>query len=238
MGQWVPKLCSPCPVCAPWDAYLGRARVLLVQQVVLPALVLVLLVIDFQLLSHGFHAVLFHHLVLPYTQPQSGPAPALQQPPCKATGPKNPHQPCRVPHRATSQHGEEALHLPEGQDDGWPWFGLSLQHGPHLLVLGDGVEQPRVQLGVVLGERLVPVMRDELHHRAKSQGLRETVLPFPVKDLDQLVIASFPAEGRGERRVVITTAGPRTRLDVSLCASPMSQPPQARGHVLRSWRPT
>lgn len=45
--------------------YLGRARVLLIQQVVLPALVLVLLVINLQLLPHSFHAVLLHHLVLP-----------------------------------------------------------------------------------------------------------------------------------------------------------------------------
>jgi len=52
-----------------------------------------------------------------------------------------------------------------------PWFRLSLWHRPHLLVLGDGVEQPGVQLGVVLGERLVPVMGDELHHRAERQGL-------------------------------------------------------------------
>lgn len=57
-----------------------------------------------------------------------------------------------------------------------PWFRLcwpaaSPWHKPHLLVLGDGVEQPGVQLGIVLGERLVPVMGDELHHRSKSQGL-------------------------------------------------------------------
>lgn len=77
-------------------AYLGGARVLLIQQVVLPALVLVLLVIDLQLLPNGFHAVLFHHLVLPYAQPRSGPAPALQQPLFKAAGPTKPHQPCRM----------------------------------------------------------------------------------------------------------------------------------------------
>lgn len=57
-----------------------------------------------------------------------------------------------------------------------PWFRLCwpaalLQPRPHLLVLGDGVEQPGVQLGIVLGKRFVPVMGDELHHRAESQRL-------------------------------------------------------------------
>lgn len=100
--QWMPNLCSP-PCTASGQprgkavpVYLGCARVLLIQQVVLPALVLVLLVIDLQLLPDGFHAVLLHHLVLPYTEPPPGPAPALQQPLCEAAGPTKPHQSCRL----------------------------------------------------------------------------------------------------------------------------------------------
>lgn len=50
-------------------------------------------------------------------------------------------------------------------------------------------------------------MGDELHHRAEGQGLREAVLPFPVKDLDQLVIASLPAV-KGEERMLSTTFQP------------------------------
>lgn len=62
-------------------------------------------------------------------------------------------------------------------------------------MLGDRVEQLDVQLGVVLGQRLVAVVVDELHHRAEGQRVREAVLPLPVEDLDQLVVASFPAVG-------------------------------------------
>lgn len=63
----------------------------------------------------------------------------------------------------------------------------------HLLVLGDRVEQLDVQFGVVLGQRLVSVMVDQLHHRAEGQGVGEAVLPLPMEDLYQLVVASFPA---------------------------------------------
>ena len=66
---------------------------------------------------------------------------------------------------------------------------------PHLLVLGDGVEQPGVQLGVVLGEGLVPIVVDQLHHRVEGQGLRKAVFAIPVEDLDQLVIPTFPVRG-------------------------------------------
>lgn len=34
----------------------------------------------------------------------------------------------------------------------------------HLLEAGDGVHEFDVQLGVVLSQRLVPVVTDELHH--------------------------------------------------------------------------
>lgn len=50
-------------MCAgPW--YLGGACVLLVELVVLAALVLVLLVVHFELGTHGLHAVFFDDLVL------------------------------------------------------------------------------------------------------------------------------------------------------------------------------
>ena len=52
-------------------------------------------------------------------------------------------------------------------------------------------------LGVVLGQRLVPVVADELHHRAEGQRVREAVLPVAVVDLDQLVVSPFPG-GPGE----------------------------------------
>lgn len=81
----------------PVPTYLGRACVLLVQQVVLPALVLVLLMINLQLLPNSFHTVFFHHLVLPYAQSQSGPAPAPQEPPSQAACPMKPHQPWGLP---------------------------------------------------------------------------------------------------------------------------------------------
>lgn len=60
-------------------------------------------------------------------------------------------------------------------------------------MLGDRVEQLDVQFGVVLGQRLVSVMVDQLHHRAEGQGVGEAVLPLPMEDLYQLVVASFPA---------------------------------------------
>ena len=64
----------------------------------------------------------------------------------------------------------------------------------YLLVAGDGVHQPDVQLGVVLGQGLVAIVVDELHHRAERQRVREAVLSVPVEDFDQLVIASFPVK--------------------------------------------
>lgn len=62
-----------------------------------------------------------------------------------------------------------------------------------LLVFGDRVEQLDVQFGVVLSQRLVAVVVDELHHRAKGERVGEAVLSLPMEDLYQLVVASFPA---------------------------------------------
>lgn len=61
-----------------------------------------------------------------------------------------------------------------------------------LLEAGDGEQQPDIQLGVVLSQRLVSVVADELHHGAEGQRLGEAVLPVPVVDLYQLVVAPFP----------------------------------------------
>lgn len=63
-------------------------------------------------------------------------------------------------------------------------------------MFGDRVEQLDVQFGVVLGERLVAVMVDELHHRAEGQRVGEAVLSLPMEDLDQFVVAAFPEEGQ------------------------------------------
>lgn len=62
----------------------------------------------------------------------------------------------------------------------------------HLLIFRHGEEQASVQLGVVLGQWLMPVVVDELHHREKSKRFWEAILPPAVKNLDQFVIASFP----------------------------------------------
>lgn len=62
-----------------------------------------------------------------------------------------------------------------------------------LLVFGDGVQQLCVQLGIVLGQRLVAVVIDELHHRQKGERLGEAVLTVSVVNLDELVVPSFPA---------------------------------------------
>lgn len=67
-----------------------------------------------------------------------------------------------------------------------------------LLVFGDWVEQLDVQFGVVLSQRLVAVVVDELHHGAKGERVGEAVLSLPMEDLYQLVVASFPA-GVAER---------------------------------------
>lgn len=64
-----------------------------------------------------------------------------------------------------------------------------------LLVFGDRVKQLDVQFGVVLGEGLVAVMVDELHHRAEGQRVGKAVLPLAVEDLYQLIVASFPESG-------------------------------------------
>lgn len=64
-----------------------------------------------------------------------------------------------------------------------------------LLVFGDRVQKLCVQFGIVLGQGLMAIVIDELHHRQEGQGLREAVPPLSVVNLYELVIPSFPAEG-------------------------------------------
>lgn len=56
-----------------------------------------------------------------------------------------------------------------------------------------GVQQLCVQFGVVLGQRPVLVVLDEVDHRGEGQRLREANAPSFVEDLDQSVGAIFPA---------------------------------------------
>lgn len=58
---------------------------------------------------------------------------------------------------------------------------------------GYGVQQPCVQFGIVLGQRPVLVILDEVHHRGEGQRLREANPPFFVEDLYQSVGTIFPA---------------------------------------------
>lgn len=53
-----------------------------------------------------------------------------------------------------------------------------------LLETGHGMHEHQVQHGVVLHQRVVLVVPDELHHRREREGVREAVLPVTVVDLD------------------------------------------------------
>lgn len=68
-----------------------------------------------------------------------------------------------------------------------------------LLEAGDGVHEFDVQLGVVLSQRLVSVVADELHHRAERQRVGEAVLPVSMVDLYQLVVSPFPEKDTGKK---------------------------------------
>ena len=72
----------------------------------------------------------------------------------------------------------------------------------YLLVLGDGVEELGVQLGVVLGQGLMAVVVDELHHRHKSERLGEAIFALSVVDLYQFVVSPFPGETRDGQRAI------------------------------------
>lgn len=72
-----------------------------------------------------------------------------------------------------------------------------------LLEAGDGVHEFDVQLGVVLSQGLVPVVADELHHRAERQGVGEAVLPVPMVDLYQLVVSPLPEKIQVKKKMSI-----------------------------------
>ena len=50
-----------------------------------------------------------------------------------------------------------------------PLPSRAMRGGADLLVLGDGVQQLDIQLRVVLGQGLVVVVADQLHHGAERQ---------------------------------------------------------------------
>lgn len=70
----------------------------------------------------------------------------------------------------------------------WCW-----QLWTHLLVSWYWVQQPCVQFGIVLGQRPVLVILDEVHHRGEGQRLSEANPSSFVEDLYQPVGTIFPA---------------------------------------------
>ena len=71
------------------------------------------------------------------------------------------------------------------------------------MVFGDGEQKLGVQLGVVLGQGLMAVVVDELHHRHKSERLGEAIFALSVVDLYQFVVTSFPAGDEKEVRGLV-----------------------------------
>lgn len=65
----------------------------------------------------------------------------------------------------------------------------------NLLVFGHWVQELGVQLGVVLGQRLMSVVIDQLYDGQEGQRLREAIAAVSVVDLDQFVVAAPPAGG-------------------------------------------
>lgn len=53
----------------------------------------------------------------------------------------------------------------------------------NLLVFGDRVQKLRVQFGIVLGQGLMAIVIDELHHRQEGKRLGEAVPPLSVVNL-------------------------------------------------------
>lgn len=54
------------------------------------------------------------------------------------------------------------------------------------------MSQLYVQCGVVLHQRMVLIVPDELHHRCECQRVREAVLSIAMVNLDQFVVPVFP----------------------------------------------
>lgn len=61
-------------------------------------------------------------------------------------------------------------------------------------MFGDWIEQLDIELGVVLRQRLVAVVVDELNDGAEGQRVRKAVLPIPMEYLNELVVSSFPVD--------------------------------------------
>lgn len=51
--------------------------------------------------------------------------------------------------------------------------------------------QHQIQCGVVLHQRMVLIIPDQLHHRSERERVREAVLAVMVVNFDQLVVAVF-----------------------------------------------
>lgn len=79
-------------------------------------------------------------------------------------------------------------------------FSLYIKLWPHLLVFGDRVHQLDVKFGVVLRQRLVAIVVDELNNGAEGQRVREAVLPVPMEYLNELVVTPFPVSAKKKRR--------------------------------------
>lgn len=60
----------------------------------------------------------------------------------------------------------------------------------------------QVQRGVVLHQRVVLIVPDELHHRSEREGVGEAVLPIAVVDLYQLVVPVLPEKSKESRRKI------------------------------------
>lgn len=61
----------------------------------------------------------------------------------------------------------------------------------------------QVQSGVVLHQRVVLVVPDQLHHRAERQGVREAVLPVAVVNLDEFVVPVFSAMCKYIKKILL-----------------------------------
>lgn len=94
----------------------------------------------------------------------------------------------------------------------------------NLLVLGDREQKLGVQFAVVLGQRLVAIVIDELHHGQEGKRLREAVPPVSVVNLYKLVVPPFPAGGdkrrHGDMKKTAGLGGCTCSLSTEVCRFP------------------
>lgn len=64
----------------------------------------------------------------------------------------------------------------------------------YLLVPGHGIYQLHIELRVVLSERLIAVVVNELHNWIKRQWIRKAIFSIPMVDLYQFVVATLPVK--------------------------------------------